>query len=697
MASKLRLLRSSTTGNKPSGTALDVGLVGVHLTDRKLYALNAAGDPVTVADRITDFSATRAYDTDDIVIHAGVFKRANTDVSPGPFSAADWDDIGGGGGGGSGGAVLLNPTSPSFNTIDTTLTPSYAGLIIQGGPAQTGDLLRVPGTTTGDTRTATINSLGFPVGRFAPNIFRVSQPSHPFAYRGQAAAYTGGQWVLSNAAITARKAIALVEQVIDANTVVLRTGGLMEDLQTSAFAGGIITAGTLYYVSDTVAGQLTSTAPASRPDPVLYAISATSGVAVVGSGSVSTEFVRRVGDTMTGPLLLDTGVQLRLGNTSTHISKTGATPSILFGVSGATAGRVDEDDVNAGYAQTLMTRRKSDARYLQLSGGVLTGPLEVPAYPDTPGSSYSLNIGSNGAGITAVAAGNVAIKGDDSSTNVIYYGGDGGPDTAPGVNTILSRKMADNRYLQLSGGTLTGTLRVPSGTSSNLGIEFGNSSNGIYFDAGTRARFVVGGSEVGRIDTNPSSPGNDLTLLTRGAGDGRYVRQTFTINANSGLSGGGSMGGSAINLAVDSTVMRTSTDVTSGQLPSFSQSGWNSGSSDSMAGISPQRLDNKLRDFLNINGNAPVFGVRAWVYFQGRTSNGNCTRNGQGNVTQVEREASGQYYISFNTNMPDNNYGVSFSSTTSGQTFRVTGRSAGGFRIICDDGDFDAASIMVVR
>jgi hypothetical protein len=67
----------------------------------------------------------------------------------------------------------------------------------------------------------------------------------------------------------------------------------------------------------------------------------------------------------------------------------------------------------------------------------------------------------------------------------------------------------------------------------------------------------------------------------------------------------------------------------------------------------------------NQSGSAPIFGVRAWVNFEGRTTNGNCTIRSSGNVTSVARTAAGKYTVTFATAMQDANYVVNANSGVS--------------------------------
>jgi hypothetical protein len=73
-------------------------------------------------------------------------------------------------------------------------------------------------------------------------------------------------------------------------------------------------------------------------------------------------------------------------------------------------------------------------------------------------------------------------------------------------------------------------------------------------------------------------------------------------------------------------------------------------------------------------GAAPVYGVRAWVNFDGlRNESGGsdtATTNrfirGNGNVSSVLRNGAGNYTITFATAMPDANYSWSFGGDSSG-------------------------------
>ena len=69
-------------------------------------------------------------------------------------------------------------------------------------------------------------------------------------------------------------------------------------------------------------------------------------------------------------------------------------------------------------------------------------------------------------------------------------------------------------------------------------------------------------------------------------------------------------------------------------------------------------------DSLNLNAgfgsDAAVYGVRAWVNFDGTTnSGGNCTIRDSGNVSSVADNGTGDYTVNFTSAMPDTNYAIS--------------------------------------
>lgn len=72
----------------------------------------------------------------------------------------------------------------------------------------------------------------------------------------------------------------------------------------------------------------------------------------------------------------------------------------------------------------------------------------------------------------------------------------------------------------------------------------------------------------------------------------------------------------------------------------------------------------RLREGLNALGSAPIYACRAWVNFNGTTSQG--TIRASGNVSSVTKNGTGDYTVNFTTAMPDANYMVSGMGKRSG-------------------------------
>lgn len=458
MSAMIRLARSTTHNQTPTPKgAADIGEVSVNIPDRRVFVLDEAGNPVIVADRTLPFDASRDYLQDDLVVYDNYLWRAPAAVEAGAFNSAQWLKIGSEQ---INEGILTQPQSVDRNTINLTSTPAVKGLRILGAATQTAPLLSIPGTSPADTRAAEVDAQGFPGARFGASVFRMVQANHPFTFRGQPLAYNGAIWVLANASQSTLRAIGVIEQIIDANTFVVRVAGRISDLQSGAFAGGIITPGSLYYVSDAVAGQLTSTPSTIRPDPVLTAISTTSGILAVGTGGSGSDYVQVTGDTMSGPLTMGGQQQVRFSDNTAYLQRSASTPSIMVGVASTVAARFDERTTAAAYDETVVTRMKGDARYARLSGGA--GARFVGGVTVAMDASTGPDIRLEGGGLVTAdanlsfrsAAGNVEIKRGGSSTGggaegtavaLFDYNDDG---ELPSDKSVVTRRKGDARYLR---------------------------------------------------------------------------------------------------------------------------------------------------------------------------------------------------------------------------------------------------------
>ena len=80
---------------------------------------------------------------------------------------------------------------------------------------------------------------------------------------------------------------------------------------------------------------------------------------------------------------------------------------------------------------------------------------------------------------------------------------------------------------------------------------------------------------------------------------------------------------------------------------------------DTGAGVAFVANDTRVKTAMNASGNAPIYGCRAWVNFNGV---GTDTIRKSGNVSSITDRGVGQHTINFITAMPDANYSVSGSA-----------------------------------
>lgn len=117
------------------------------------------------------------------------------------------------------------------------------------------------------------------------------------------------------------------------------------------------------------------------------------------------------------------------------------------------------------------------------------------------------------------------------------------------------------------------------------------------------------------------------------------------------------------------------------------------------ANVTPAKLNGAQ------SGSAPIFGVRAWVNFNGT---GTVAVRASGNVSSITDNGTGDYTVNFTTAMPDANYAVvcqvggtggEQSPITADQT---TARTASSFRFASITGagaaiDCAQLGVMVIR
>ena len=103
------------------------------------------------------------------------------------------------------------------------------------------------------------------------------------------------------------------------------------------------------------------------------------------------------------------------------------------------------------------------------------------------------------------------------------------------------------------------------------------------------------------------------------------------------------------------------------------------------------------------SGSAPIFGARAWVYFDGSrnesdtgasTNGANVKIRGSGNVTSVLKNAVGTYTVTFTTALSDANYTavgmLSYGNASSLNIESVANNTAGSSRLLARQSDGSA-------
>ena len=80
---------------------------------------------------------------------------------------------------------------------------------------------------------------------------------------------------------------------------------------------------------------------------------------------------------------------------------------------------------------------------------------------------------------------------------------------------------------------------------------------------------------------------------------------------------------------------------------------------DTGAGVPFVANDNRVKTALNATGDAPIYGCRAWVNFNGT---GTVAIRASGNVSSITDNGVGDYTINFTTAMPDENYSPSITT-----------------------------------
>jgi YVTN family beta-propeller protein len=245
------------------------------------------------------------------------------------------------------------------------------------------------------------------------------------------------------------------------------------------------------------------------------------------------------------------------GNVSNHIGSGGSAHPIA--ISGGSAGFID----GTNYAKLLniqsnaINQTTTDSRYLQLTGGALSGNLTVTGNISVTGTVDGVDISALNSSYATTSANVTNHIGSGGSAHAVAISG-GANGFIDGANygkllriqdNAINQVTADSRYLQLTGGVLSGGLTITgnititgtvdgvdvSALNSSFSTVSGNVTNHIGSGGSAHAVAVSGGSN-GFIDG--ANYGKLLRIqdnaINQTTADGRYyiINQSVKVSTD---------------------------------------------------------------------------------------------------------------------------------------------------------------------